>query len=64
MFKKNLIAFSKHVKVAFLDLFRHYQLGLAHGFNKQYDESIDQYRRAIKVMEAKIGIKLLYIVLL
>lgn len=50
--------------VAFLDLFRHYQLGLAHGFNKQYDDSIDQYRRAIKVMEAKIGIKLLYIVLL
>nr|XP_011451011.2 histone-binding protein N1/N2 isoform X1 [Crassostrea gigas] len=33
----------------------HYQLGLAHGFNKQYDESIDQYRKAIKVMEAKIG---------
>uniref|UniRef100_K1RN77 Nuclear autoantigenic sperm protein n=1 Tax=Magallana gigas TaxID=29159 RepID=K1RN77_MAGGI len=45
----------QHVKVAFLDLFRHYQLGLAHGFNKQYDESIDQYRKAIKVMEAKIG---------
>lgn len=34
---------------------RHYQLGLAHCFNKQYDESIEHYRTAIKVIEDKIG---------
>ncbi|XP_050402385.1 histone-binding protein N1/N2 isoform X5 [Patella vulgata] len=33
----------------------HYQLGLAYGFNQQYDESIDHYRAAIKVIENKIG---------
>ncbi|OWF53789.1 protein HGV2-like [Mizuhopecten yessoensis] len=32
----------------------HYQLGLAYSFNKQYDESIDSYRAAVKVMESKI----------
>ncbi|XP_050402381.1 histone-binding protein N1/N2 isoform X2 [Patella vulgata] len=32
----------------------HYQLGLAYGFNQQYDESIDHYRAAIKVIENKI----------
>ncbi|KAJ8305605.1 hypothetical protein KUTeg_016150 [Tegillarca granosa] len=33
----------------------HYQLGLAHCFNKQYDESIEHYRTAIKVIEDKIA---------
>ena len=39
----------------FLNITRHYQLGLAYCFNKQYDESIDSYRAAIKVLEDRIG---------
>lgn len=33
----------------------HYQLGLAYCFNRQYDESIDSYRAAIKVLEDRIA---------
>ncbi|XP_033736645.1 protein HGV2-like isoform X2 [Pecten maximus] len=32
----------------------YYQLGLAYSFNKEYDESIDSFRAAVKVMESKI----------
>ena len=39
----------------FLNITRHYQLGLAYCFNRQYDESIDSYRAAIKVLEDRIG---------
>ncbi|ESP05629.1 hypothetical protein LOTGIDRAFT_55307, partial [Lottia gigantea] len=37
----------------------HYQLGLAYGFMKQFEQSIDHYRAAIKTIESKIG-KILY----
>lgn len=34
---------------------RQYQLGLALSFNKNFEESIDSFRGAVKVIEERIG---------
>ena len=34
---------------------RYYQLGLAYCYNGQYDTSIENYKKAVEVIEAKIG---------
>ncbi len=33
----------------------HYQIGLACCFSGKYDESIDNYKKAVEVINAKIG---------
>lgn len=33
----------------------HYQLGLAYGYNSQYDEAVAQFSRSIEVIEKRMG---------
>lgn len=33
----------------------HYQLGLAYGYNSQYDEAVAQFGRSIEVIEKRMG---------
>lgn len=33
----------------------HYQLGLAYGYNSQYDEAVAQFSKSIEVIEKRMG---------
>lgn len=33
----------------------HYQLGLAYGYNSQYDEAVAQFSKSVEVIEKRMG---------